>query len=243
MKMIQPNCRVQFTADDISFIAATLSRDPGNQQCLVQLLADEDTRDEILDDRQLYQAVLEHRGCLRISDHLYFYIVVRRVLREAGIEDRRVADYVAELLCEFSRQDRSRCALPGENRPMEYVFEMLAAMQNADERTRFYLKAHIGDHSLFLSGVFPERIRFRAEYRGFPDLSYYEAMGQTNYRAAGDHRLAERYELAPIFSILAEQFHEARVALNDVSERLFSIGDANQGLDALLLNFKPEASF
>src|SRR2546430_13362767 len=39
-------------------------------------------------------------------------------------------------------------------------------------------------HSLFLSGVFPDRIRFRAEARGFPDLRYYEGLGRTHYRMA-----------------------------------------------------------
>ena len=235
MKVIQPNCRIQFTADDISFITSTLGGSERNGRCLVQLLADEETRDQILDDELLFQTLLEHRGCLQVSDHLYFYLVVRHVLREAGLGDRRVADYVAEMLCEFSHQDRARCAVRGQDSPIEYFFEMLAALQNADERTQFCLRAYIGNHSLFLTGVFPERIRYRAESRGFPDLSYYEAIGQTSYRAASDHHLAERYELGPIFSTLSEQFREARMALNDIAERLFSLGDPDLGLEGLLL--------
>src|SRR5207249_10262935 len=115
--------------------------------------------------------LLEYRGCVPVSDHLYFYVMVRHVLREAGIADRRVADYVAEMLCEFSRQDRTACAVPGYDAPLDYFFELIAALNTVDERTSFYLRAHIGNHSLFLAGVFPERIRFRAESRGFPDLS------------------------------------------------------------------------
>ena len=42
------------------------------------LLADEETRDRILDHDVLYQAVLERAGCLAISEHLYFYVLVRR---------------------------------------------------------------------------------------------------------------------------------------------------------------------
>jgi hypothetical protein len=41
---------------------------------------------------------------------------------------------------------------------------------------------HIGNYSLFLTGVFPERIRARAEQRGFPDLRYYESLGRSQYR-------------------------------------------------------------
>jgi hypothetical protein len=112
---------------------------------------------------------------------------------------------------------------------------MIAALQNADERTSFFLRAHIGNHSLFLSGFFPQRIRYRAEKRGFPDLRYYEALGQASFRIASDHRLASRYELAPIYATLSERFHAAREALNEMSERIVSLGDMDAGLDALLL--------
>ena len=237
MKVIQPNCRIQFTAEDIRFIATTLGRGESEMHWLRQLLAEEDTRDQILDDAQLFRALLEKRGCLGVSDHFYFYVIVRHVLREAGIEDRRVADYVAEVLCEFSRLDRSRCVLPGGGAPMEYFFEMLAALKTADDRTSFWLRAHIGNHSLFLSGVFLERIRFRAEMKGFPDVEYFEALGRSSFRAASDHRLAARYELESIFTTLAEQFHDTRLALNEASQRLFLLGDNSAALDGLLLKF------
>jgi len=145
-----------------------------------------------------------------------------------------VADYVAELLAEFARTEQARCVVPGQANPLDYFFEMLAALQTADDRTSFLIRVHIGNHSLFLSGVFPERIRFRAEQRGFPDLKYYEALGRSQYRAASDHRLAQRYELTNILSTLSERFQATRRALNDISDRLFSLGDANYALDALL---------
>lgn len=232
MKLIQANCRVQFTAEDIDFILVTLGKQKNDANCLVSLLADEETRDTILDDDRLYQAFLEQRGCLRVSSRFYFYVLVRHVLRRAGINDRAVADYVAELLCEFTRQDRDVAPWPGAS--FEYFFEMLAALDQADDRTAFYIRTHIGNQSLFLSGVFPERIRFRAEYKGFPDLTYYEGLGQSSYRVASDHRLAARYALAPIFATLSDRFQTARLALNDVAQRLFCLGDTDYSLDNLL---------
>ena len=41
MKVIQPNCRVQFAAEDIDFIVSVLGRKIGTAKCLIQLLADE----------------------------------------------------------------------------------------------------------------------------------------------------------------------------------------------------------
>jgi hypothetical protein len=240
MKVIQPNCRVQFAAEDIDFIVSVLGRKIGTADCLVKLLADEESRDVILDDDALFRALLERGGCLRVSTHFYFYILVRQVFLRSDIRDRAVADYVAEMLAEFARAERSRCVVPGQQNPLDYFFEMLAALQTADDRTSFHIRVHIGNHSLFLSGVFPERIRFRAERRGFPDLKYYESLGRMQYRVAGDHRLAQRYELSGIFNTLSERFETTRRALNDVSDRLFSLGDSNSALDTLLNAKLPE---
>lgn len=240
MKMIQPNCRIQFTGDDIDFITRVLGTKMNSVDCLIGLLTEPDTRDLILDDEALFRALLEQTGCLRVSNHFYFYVLVRNVLRRAGIEDRAVADYVAEMLTEYSRIEQSRCIVPGQTNPLDYFFEMLSALRTADERTTFLLRAHIGNHSLFLSGVFPERIRFRAESKGFPNLKYYQEVGRTNYRVASDHRLAQRYELAPIFCILAENFEPARRALNDLAERIFSLNDNDRFVQAFLRQAESE---
>lgn len=234
MHVIQPNCRVQFTAEDVDFIVATLGHGAGDLDCLTRLLADEDTRDLILDDERLCRALLEHRGCLRVSARLYFYVLVRQVLRRADIADRVVTDYVAEVLAEFSETERSRLRVPGHAGALDYFFELLAALQTADEPTRFLIRTHIGNHSLFLSGIFPDRIRARAEQRGFPDLGYYESLGQANFRAASDHRLARQHGLNNVLATLSERFHETRLALNDMADRLLSVGEPEVPAGVLL---------
>src|SRR6478752_5017568 len=113
MKMIQPNCRVQFTVQDIEFILEVLGQRIGTADCLIRLLADEDSRDLILDDEALFHALLERRGCLRVSSRFYFYVLLRNVFRRSGVEERAVADYVAEVLAEFAQSERARCVLPG----------------------------------------------------------------------------------------------------------------------------------
>ena len=237
MMVVRPNCRVQFTAEDIEFILSVLGPKAGSAETLVQLLGDEASRDLILDDESLLHAVLEHRNCLRISTHFYFYILVRHSLRRSDLKERPLADYVASVLSEFSQIDRTRCRVNGQ--PVDYFFEMLAALQTADDTTGFYIRAHIGNQSLFMSGVFPDRIRFRAERRGSPSLTYYEGLGSMNYRVASDHRLARKYDLDGIFNTLSERFHETRVALNDLRERLVSLGDPEVPVDFLI---KPPSS-
>ncbi|HNQ74471.1 MAG TPA: hypothetical protein PKN95_12810 [Verrucomicrobiota bacterium] len=235
MKVIQPNCRVQFAAEDVDFVREVLGARLGDTECLVRLLTEDDTRDLILDDEALLQALLERRGCLRVSTHFYFYVLVRQVMKRAGVTDRRVADYVAEVLSEFARAEQLRCVVPGQPNALDYFFEMLAALQTADDRTRFQIRVHIGNHSLFLSGVFHERIRFRAERKGFPDLKYYEALGRSQYGIASDHRLAQRYQLSEVLSTLSDQFATARRALNEIADRLFALGDGGEKLEHLLI--------
>lgn len=234
MKMIQPNCRVQFAAEDVDFILSVLGQKIGNAECLIKLLSDEESRDLILDDDALFHALLERRGCLRVSCRFYFYILVRNVFRRSDVQDRAVADYVAEVLAEFAQAERARCILPGQLNPFDYFFEMLSALNAADDRAGFFIRAHIGNYSLFFSGVFPDRIRVRAELRGFPGVKYYDALGRAHFRAASDHRLAQRYDVAEIFSTLSDRFETARRALNDIADRLFSISDADYSLENLL---------
>jgi hypothetical protein len=234
MKMIQPNCRVQFAAEDMDFILSVLGRKIGNAECLIKLLSDEESRDVILDDEALFHALLERRGFLRVSSRFYFYILVRNVFRRSGVAERSVADYVAEVLAEFAQSERARCVIPGSMNSLDYFFEMLSALNAADDRTSFFIRAHIGNYSLFFSGVFPDRIRFRAEARGFPDVKYYDSLGRSQFRAASDHHLAQKYDVAEIFSTLSERFETTRRALNDIADRLFSIGDADYSLENLL---------
>jgi len=225
MMVIHANCRVQFTAEDVAFILAALGKGVNDSAALVALLTDAESRDVILDDPILVRALLEQRGCLRVSHRFYFYVLVRHVLRQSGLDDRTLADYVAEMLAEFSREERAGCVVPGHPQPLKYYFEMLAALQTADDYTMFSVQAHIGNHSLFLTGVFPERIRHRAERRGFPNMRYYEDMGRASFKAICDHRLARRYELGPIYETLANRFEHTRLALNELADRIFSLGD------------------
>ena len=58
--------------------------------------------------------------------------LVRNALRRAGIQEREVADYLAELLTEYARQERQLAAVGGDGRPLEYFYEMVSALDQAD---------------------------------------------------------------------------------------------------------------
>src|SRR5438445_8723247 len=93
--MIRASCRACFTAADFDFIVRTLARSQADQVSLVDLLSDVETRDSILDDPRLVDAILCNCGHLRISSQFYLYDLARHVLQQGGIGDRTLCDYVA----------------------------------------------------------------------------------------------------------------------------------------------------
>lgn len=222
--MITANCRDRFTAEDFHFVVETLAKSEQDSVSLVELLTDADTRDVILDHPRLFQTVIGSNGPLRISPHLYFYILTRHVLKETGLEDRHVTDYVASVLERFSDRNHLRSPADGTDGPIQYVSDMLVALRKASPTQTFLIRAHIGNYSLFISGIFRESVESRAQ-RGAPDLSFYEDIGRTNYRAAADHQVARTACLTKVYGKLADSFREIRGALNRLSDSLLHLDE------------------
>jgi len=227
--MIRANCRNRFHAGDFDFIVKTLARSSNEAVSLTKLLTDEDARDAILDHDLLAENVLSGPAQLSISPQFYFYILLRHVLKKTALDDRAVSDYLASLLEEFSCSARIRTPGTAPGNSCEYISDMLLALRNASSHQAFLIRAHVGNYALFLSGIFPERVVERSR-RGAPDFSFYEGMGSANYRAVADHRVAQTCNLSKIYATLGEAFHEIRLALNRLSERLFHLDEPGPAL-------------
>jgi hypothetical protein len=233
--MIRANCRARFTAVDFDFIVRTLARSQSDQVSLVDLLSDIETRDSILDHPRLVDAILNHCGHLRISSQFYFYVLARHVLQQGGIGDRKLCDYVASLLETFSRvkqlrapQTPGRCAesaTADSSCGEQYISDILIALNRATPEQAFLLRAHIGNYSLFISGIFHENTQ-RRSLCGGPDIEFYEQVGRTNYQLVASHAVARRCELDDVFEGLADRFRDVRLALNRLSDQLLNLDEA-----------------
>jgi len=94
----------------------------------------------------------------------------------------------------------------------------------SSERRQFLLRAHLGNYSLWLSGLFPDYVVARVHRRGAPGLLYYEDLGATGYQLASRCELADHYNLVGIYSQVADGFRAVRRALNRISDHyLFPI--------------------
>jgi hypothetical protein len=222
--MIRANCRARFTVADFDFVVRTLTRSQTDQVSLVDLLSDLETRDSILDHPRLVEAILSHCGHLRISSQFYFYVLARHVLQQGGIGDRKLCDYVASMLETFSRANQLQVSDEIDHRAQEYISDMLIALTRATPEQAFLLRAHIGNYSLFISGIFHENAQ-RRSLRGGPDIEFYEQVGRTNYQLVASHAVARRCDLNDVFEGLADRFREVRLALNQLSDRLLNLDD------------------
>ena len=223
--MIQANCRAQFTADDFSFVVRTLARSQRDAVSLVSLLSDEAERDAILDHELVYRSLVDEGGCLRVSAAFYFYVLTRRVLRQVGVEERALSDYVAAVLLAFSHtsQLRGTHGGPATARSFTYVSDLMTQLAECPPEQAFVLRTHLANYSLFFSGMFAERITSHAERRGAPGLSFYEAVGQSAYLHVAQHPQARRTELHTVFEQLGRGFHGVRVALNRLTDSLLHL--------------------
>jgi hypothetical protein len=178
--------------------------------------------DELLDHPELLRAVLEKRGLSTASPKLLFYVMVRNTLAESGLDDRDVADYVAALLAGFTTGGRAFRIARGDDKTYRYLVEMVSDLvEESSQRRQFLLRAHIGNYSLWLSGLFPDYVIARVHRKGAPGIDYYEDLGSAGYLMASESEFAGHYDLDAIYREVARGFTVIRRALNRVSDRYF----------------------
>ena len=223
--VIQANCRTQFTADDFSFVVRVLAKSQRDAVSLVTLLSDEQERDAILDHELIYNSVVDQAGCLQVSAAFYFYILTRRVLKRISLDERALTDYVAAVLLAFSNISQIRA--PGDTTPTSrsftYVSDILTRLNTCSPEQAYVLRTHMANYTLFLSGMFVERVNAHAERRGAPGISFYEAVGQSSYLSVAQHPQAKRTELQAIYEMLGNEFRRVRLALNNLAETLLHL--------------------
>jgi hypothetical protein len=178
--------------------------------------------DSLLDRHETFAAVTESRSVEATSPKLAFYVMVRHTLREAGLDDPNIADYIAALLIEFTAQGRAYRIARHDDKSYRYLVDLVSDLEGeGSERRQFLLRAHIGNYALWLSGLFPDHVIARVYRKGAPSLDYYEDLGATGYLTASQFDLADQHDLKDIYRQVAGGFGAIRRALNRISDRYF----------------------
>ena len=135
---------------------------------------------------------------------------------DLGIADPSLTDYLAELLCRFARFDALYRVRDPEGRRLEEVAEMVVEAEFRDGRPRREIYRHIGDFTLFWSGVYPESLpKLRAPSRKDHLLDYCE-QGKRSYYIASTYDDDRYREEAPVLRLLSERFELCAYGLNQV---------------------------
>jgi hypothetical protein len=220
--MIVADVRERLSPSDLDHVVAVLSRGDAARRERWRRRLEVEGRDVLLDQPGLLERLLAAPGLMAPSAALFVYVAVRGALREVGLDDAELSDYLAALVLEFGRRDRAWRIAPADDQVYRYVSDIVADLELvADARRAFLLRAHLGNFSLWLSGVFPDHVAARRHRRGGPDFSYYETMGARGFRLASDHRLAQTWKLAGIYERAADSFDRLRVGLNRLSDSMF----------------------
>jgi hypothetical protein len=218
--MILANTRGRLREADLELVLLVLSQGSASRRGALERRLVREGPDALLDAPELPGRLRSVRTMLVPSSVLFYYVMVRHVLLEAGVEDRDLADYLAALLLEFSHRDRAERIDWRDDQRHRYLVDVLLDLEQTSGERRFRVMVHLGNYALWLAGLFPQYIAARHRRHGGPDLSYYDRLGRLGYEMASDHALADRYRLDGIFRTAAERFRTVRGAMNELSGRL-----------------------
>ncbi|MFQ5960330.1 MAG: hypothetical protein ACE5MG_02965 [Candidatus Methylomirabilales bacterium] len=141
-------------------------------------------------------------------------VVTERCFFEGlGWPDHAVIRYLVEILVDFSHIDSLYKIRNAQGRRVEDVVEMLIEGDLCHHATGLerqrQVHKHIGDYTLFMTGLFPEWIRRMKQQRALasPDalLDYVET-GKRSYRIASEFSDGAHAGEVPLFRKLSEHF-------------------------------------
>jgi hypothetical protein len=132
-----------------------------------------------------------------------------------GVADAPLVDYIAELLVRFVRCDELYRLRSVRGQRLVQVADMLAEAQHREGPARRQVHRHIGDFTLFWTGVYPEMLD--SLRRGSKDaLIDYQEQGKRAYWIASTIPVEKEAEPSDVLKQLSEQFELCVYGLGEV---------------------------
>lgn len=158
---------------------------------------------------------------------LFTELVERHFFHDVYVRDPRAAGYVSNLLLEFTDAEALYRLRDARGHRLDDVGEMLLESdplgpEGSFERER-RVRKHIGDYTLFMTGMFPESIAAQRWRRAFPRLDLlvdYVKAGKESYAIVSSFDQFEYRQEAPVFRRLSECFELCVYGLNLVRQDL-----------------------
>jgi hypothetical protein len=147
-----------------------------------------------------------HRLFRGLAEHTF--------MAELGIGDPGLVGYVANLLARFVRSDALWRLRDDQGRRLHQVTSMIAEAESApDTSRRCACHRHVGDFTLFWTGVYPEALG-TVKGRDAPDqLIDYQQQGKRSYYVAST---LEEGADAPVLRRLSDEFELCAFGLSRI---------------------------
>ena len=137
---------------------------------------------------------------------------------EMGVADPQLTDYLIEMLVRFTRSEAMFRHRDTEGRRLVEVVDMLEEAQLRESGPQRELHRHIGDYTLFWTGIYPEALP-RLQSQGTRDsLIDFEAQGRESYRIASRFEEEPFEDEAPVLKRLSDDYDLCRQGLNRVRQ-------------------------
>jgi hypothetical protein len=157
---------------------------------------------------------------------LFNELVGRHYAQEIGLRDPQLVAYVAHLLTEFCDAEQLHMIRNAAGRPLADVGEMLLESDpvfgNAPsfDRER-QVRKHIGDYTLFFTGMYPESInKYRLRRDRIENFVDWMKAGKESYYIVSKFEFFEYSKVAPLYAKLSDHFEQCVYGLNQVKNEL-----------------------
>src|ERR1700739_2710987 len=153
-------------------------------------------------------------------------LVWRHFFKDVHLKKPQVPTYVAAVLTDFVRTESLHRIRNVQGKPLEDVGEMLVESNPLLEAASFdrerEVRKHVGDYTLFMTGLFPENVARIQKTRRPPLDAFVDFVqaGKESYAVVSSFNQFEYKEEAPLFRRLSENFELCVVGLNLVKQDL-----------------------
>jgi hypothetical protein len=149
---------------------------------------------------------------------LFAGLTEQTFINALGVADPRLIDYLSAMLSRFVHVDVIYRLRDGSGRRLEEVVDMIldAEALPPEGRTRREVHRHIGDFTLFWTGVYPEALRRLRSVLTKDHFIDYCEQGKRSYYIASTFEDDPYREEAPVLRRLSQEFELCAYGLNRV---------------------------
>lgn len=160
-----------------------------------------------------------------VLSSLFGELVERHFHKSPPVDSRELKNYVTGLLVDFARTENVYRVRDAHGRRLEDVGEMMIQSNPILEAPSFEqereVRQHIGDFTLFFTGMFPESIgKWRMRSLRLDSFLDYVKAGKESYHIVAEFKKFEDRDAAPLFERLSEEFESCVYGLNLVRQEL-----------------------